>query len=795
MTVKLIRCYIENFGGLSHVSQEFGEGLTVVKALNGLGKTTLAEFIRAMFYGFPHSGRALERNSRRKYTPWQGGRYGGNLTFRYEGELYRVERFFGEAPRQDTFALYQGESGVPCGKFSPRLGEELFRLDSDSFLRSVYLPQLREGGALSTAGIQTRLSNLMEDTDDLHNFEKAMEALRRKRSALVSYRGDGGSVRQAQSRITALQKELDSLEETPAKLELAQARERELNGRLAELQKRQDSLREREALAVGQSVREELEERRRRTAAELDALQKAYPGGLPPEREAAQLSSLLDQMALLRVPEPLTPAEAAAQAALREGAARFAAGVPTREELLAAREWCDEYLAGESQWRQCRLTPEETDRLAQLEKQLCAGGAETSSAAGRGRGRTTALLLAAAFSAEAGGALLALARPAPGSAMLILAAALAAAAVLLRSRRPGRREADDLAALRGEHQALTARRRALEERAAALEERLETLSRKLSDFLAPYDREDAPGDFAAALEELRQASDAYRHASERMEQQAERQERRMAELRALTLQVEEFTRTWRLPRPMTCSEDARALRDDARRQAELKVRLREETAAAEDFAREHPQTMEESGEAGEPPERLRAEQEALRTKERAAERELASVRAEAERLNRQRERLTLLRDELAQWQDRKAEELERCRLLDKTMELLQQARDTMNGTYLGTIRQRFSHYMSLLMEEGEDAVFLDGQLQVRLARHGAARELGYFSAGQADLVMLCLRLARVDALFPDGDAFLILDDPFVNLDDGRVRTALDLLKRLGETRQILYLTCSASRVP
>ena len=213
MTVKLIRCYIENFGGLSHVSQEFGEGLTVVKALNGLGKTTLAEFIRAMFYGFPHSGRALERNSRRKYTPWQGGRYGGNLTFRYEGELYRVERFFGEAPRQDTFALYQGESGVPCGKFSPRLGEELFRLDSDSFLRSVYLPQLREGGALSTAGIQARLSNLMEDTDDLHNFEKAMEALRRKRSALVSYRGDGGSVRQAQSRITALQKELDSLEE------------------------------------------------------------------------------------------------------------------------------------------------------------------------------------------------------------------------------------------------------------------------------------------------------------------------------------------------------------------------------------------------------------------------------------------------------------------------------------------------------------------------------------------------------------------------------------------------------
>ena len=51
--MKLISCYIENFGGLSQFSQEFGPGLTVIREDNGFGKTTLAEFIRAMFYGFP----------------------------------------------------------------------------------------------------------------------------------------------------------------------------------------------------------------------------------------------------------------------------------------------------------------------------------------------------------------------------------------------------------------------------------------------------------------------------------------------------------------------------------------------------------------------------------------------------------------------------------------------------------------------------------------------------------------------------------------------------------------------
>ena len=58
--MRLIDCYIENFGGLSQYRLDFQEGLTVVLEDNGFGKTTLAEFIRAMFYGFPRSGKALD---------------------------------------------------------------------------------------------------------------------------------------------------------------------------------------------------------------------------------------------------------------------------------------------------------------------------------------------------------------------------------------------------------------------------------------------------------------------------------------------------------------------------------------------------------------------------------------------------------------------------------------------------------------------------------------------------------------------------------------------------------------
>ena len=41
---------------------------------------------------------------------------------------------------------------------------------------------------------------------------------------------------------------------------------------------------------------------------------------------------------------------------------------------------------------------------------------------------------------------------------------------------------------------------------------------------------------------------------------------------------------------------------------------------------------------------------------------------------------------------------------------------------------------------------------------------------------------------------MILDDPFINLDDSHTLQALELLKELSETRQIIYLVCNSSRV-
>ena len=70
-----------------------------------------------------------------------------------------------------------------------------------------------------------------------------------------------------------------------------------------------------------------------------------------------------------------------------------------------------------------------------------------------------------------------------------------------------------------------------------------------------------------------------------------------------------------------------------------------------------------------------------------------------------------------------------------------------------------------------------------------------FSRGYKDLMDVCLHIALADALFRDEKTFIILDDPFANLDERKLKKALDMLERLSRERQIIYFICHDSRRP
>ena len=93
--MKLIELYIENFGKLTNYRYSFNSGLNVINEDNGYGKSTLVAFIKSMLYGLEDTRRPkLDENDRKRYLPWQGGVFGGTLTFSVGTKKYRIERSF-----------------------------------------------------------------------------------------------------------------------------------------------------------------------------------------------------------------------------------------------------------------------------------------------------------------------------------------------------------------------------------------------------------------------------------------------------------------------------------------------------------------------------------------------------------------------------------------------------------------------------------------------------------------------------------------------------------------------------
>ena len=81
----------------------------------------------------------------------------------------------------------------------------------------------------------------------------------------------------------------------------------------------------------------------------------------------------------------------------------------------------------------------------------------------------------------------------------------------------------------------------------------------------------------------------------------------------------------------------------------------------------------------------------------------------------------------------------------------------------------------------------DLSLSTRTEEEDNLRAAGWRSDGTVDQLYLALRLAVAEALTPD--APLVLDDALVRFDDQRLATAMDILKEMANTKQVILFTC------
>ena len=186
--MKLIKCHIENFGKLENFDYEFTEGLNTIKQENGFGKTTFASFIKAMFYGLEAKRNTKALIDRKKYEPWQGGSFGGNIEFEIDGKKYKVERFFGKKEADDTFKIYDLSTNLETNDFSENLGEEIFKLNKEAYERSTFISGQNMETSMNDS-INAKLGNILENENDINSSEKAIKTLD---DAIKFYKKTGG---------------------------------------------------------------------------------------------------------------------------------------------------------------------------------------------------------------------------------------------------------------------------------------------------------------------------------------------------------------------------------------------------------------------------------------------------------------------------------------------------------------------------------------------------------------------------------------------------------------------------
>ena len=126
--------------------------------------------------------------------------------------------------------------------------------------------------------------------------------------------------------------------------------------------------------------------------------------------------------------------------------------------------------------------------------------------------------------------------------------------------------------------------------------------------------------------------------------------------------------------------------------------------------------------------------------------------------------------------------------------LLKKAYENYSSKYTGPVKEAFLKYCALFLKEEVNHFRFNANMEISSEEMCKLRKIDTLSCGYKDLIGFCMRLALTDVMYRDEKPMLVLDDPFVNLDNGKDEGIRYILEELKENYQIIYMTCRDERV-
>ena len=209
--MQIISLYIRDFGSITDRTLDFSEGLNLIEGANESGKSTVIGFIRFIFYGLGRRAAGEELSDSERAFSWSTGSASGNMTLRFGGNVYRIERHEQAASPEKHLLIVNETTGEILPKGTTPEGYFL-SFPKEVFDSSLCIRQMR-AGELCGGDVSAAIENLIMAGDEALNADRALTALDRVRKSLLHKNRKGGEIFRLRTEITELREHLRAVRE------------------------------------------------------------------------------------------------------------------------------------------------------------------------------------------------------------------------------------------------------------------------------------------------------------------------------------------------------------------------------------------------------------------------------------------------------------------------------------------------------------------------------------------------------------------------------------------------------
>ena len=830
--MKLVSLHIDNFGKFNNFDLDFNDGLNQFVRDNGWGKSTLTAFIKVMFYGFDNSAkRDFYENEKKRYKPWNGGVYGGNITFMADNKCYTIYRTFENKDKDDTFRLIDYRTRLKSDDYSSNTGYELFKIDSDTFKKTLCIYE-NNCTTESTGDIEALLGDEHSDTDDVNNFNKVIKNMDDRLNALSPARKTGELYKQKE-KIAAIQaelKEMSVLEESiDATLAYISGKEKNVQMLAKEKKHIKEQLDKAGSYNDMQGILKQydiysrqLEEKKQAYEEKLEAV-----GGLPSAREVSvnmqYADRVLDTYSRLKALE-LNRTQYDRLRELKEEVADYSHDEikqqidnikrldTLKSKIQSEISRANEY---ENQYRQNRDVNRPDNYNVHRKQKNKKSRTHLSSG--------LLAVLAGVICLVAGGTL-------SGGSMLLKAVLILFSIVFIsagvlyslkqNSRQCGRtdnkRERNNV--YMTEPYIDTEKLEAMRRNINRLKGSYKKQYSDVSNWLKAHNIEFGD-DIVYTLSTIDNKLCEYDRLVEQQHNYAIQYKNSDINTYVTNICISKFNEyvspqlSYMLSDKsddldiMLLIKECNNCLYKMKQNIEIIGHIRKEYDDAYDilntFENEHKdihmlyeQALGDDVKQNQNMSVLNGQLDDIMEQTEQCNADIADYTS---RLTAYQDRLDELSDrknELSELQEDYEARLNNYNNLKLAREYLIKARISFSCKYQVPVNNKFNEYIDICNKGAEvhSAYSLDINNKLLKNEYGQERELRFFSSGSKDIAGLCLRLAFINAMYKDDFPFIIMDDPFVNMDDNIINGAKMLIETLSEDYQILYFTCHRSRM-